>query len=66
MKSMEGLNSGARVPTPPGTRRTSRGGAVAKVWVGRMDWEKVEDSLDWPTAVGMGERVEAMMERVMS
>ncbi len=36
------------------------------MWVGRMDSEKVEDSLDWPTAVGMGERVGAMMERVMS
>lgn len=30
-----------REPRPPGTRRTSRGGAVAKVWVGRMDWPVV-------------------------
>lgn len=27
-----------RVPKPPGTRRTSRGGALSKVCVGRMFW----------------------------
>lgn len=28
-----------RVPKPPGTRRTSRGGALSKVCVGRMFWD---------------------------
>lgn len=32
--------SGARVPQPPGMRRTSSGGAEARVAVGRMDWER--------------------------
>lgn len=32
--------SGARVPQPPGMRRTSSGGAEVRVAVGRMDWER--------------------------
>lgn len=52
-----------REPRPPGTRRTSRGGAVAKVWVGRMDWLVVLGrSGDW---VGTGSRVVERRLRVM-
>jgi hypothetical protein len=50
--------SGSRVPGPPGTRRTSRGGAVVKVWVGRISWVK------GPEEVRMGVRVGAIRERV--
>lgn len=31
-----------RVPRPPGTSKTSRGGAVAKVWVGTINWPMAE------------------------
>lgn len=39
---MEELRSGARVPTPPGMKSTSSGGAVSNVCVGTMDSPKVE------------------------
>jgi hypothetical protein len=52
------IAAASRVPGPPGTRRTSRGGAVANVWVGRICCVKL------PEEVRMGVRVGAMRERV--
>jgi hypothetical protein len=52
---------------PPGTMRTSSGGAVVKVWVGRMDWVKkgLAQGMVWLVGtVGTGERVAAMVESV--
>ena len=42
IQSMVELRSGARVPRPPGTIKTSSGGAVSKVCVGTTLWKKVE------------------------
>lgn len=56
---------GTRVPTPPGMMRTSRGGAVANVWVGRILWWNVEP-IGLPESMGdaveTGSRVAAMRE----
>ena len=42
MKSMVALRKGEREPRPPGTMRTSSGGAVSSVCVGTTSWKKVE------------------------
>ena len=42
-QSIVAFRSGARVPSPPGTKSTSRSsGTVASVCVGTMDWNAVE------------------------
>lgn len=50
-------------PQPPGMIRTSRAGAVVKVWVGRICWPTL-----WVPGrrVETGDNVSAMMDRVMS
>ena len=51
-----------RVPRPPGTRSRSRGGAVAKVWVGITLWPMaLADAGDF---VVTGSRVEDMSAKV--
>lgn len=66
-RSSSSAGPGARVPTPPGTMRTSRGGAVVNVCVGTTLWWKVEP-MGFPATMGeaveTASRVEAMRERV--
>lgn len=68
MKAMVGSSpAGARVPSPPGTMRTSSGGAVVNVCVGTMDWAKVDELVDGVWAgilVETGSSVAAIMERL--
>lgn len=52
-----------RVPSPPGTRRTSSGGAVSKVCVGRMFWLTASGKVGG--FVFTGSRVVESRERVI-